>query len=117
MYLMVVVVAAVDAVDNVSLTQSGTISRCAYGCAEQKITRGGSWDVLPEHAACPLIFPRLFRLKISVFHKVFPTCVVSIIDRLEGCDQRQPQALSGWNDQALVITNTLGSLSDQRLAA
>jgi hypothetical protein len=29
MYLMVVVVAAVDAVENVSLTQSGPIWRCA----------------------------------------------------------------------------------------
>jgi len=54
MYLMVVVVAVVDPVDNVSFTKSGTISRCAHRCAEQEITRGGSWDALPDDAACPL---------------------------------------------------------------
>jgi hypothetical protein len=56
---MVVVVAAVDPVSNVSFTKSGLIWRCAYRCAEQKITRGGSWDGLPDVPACPLIIPKL----------------------------------------------------------
>jgi hypothetical protein len=50
---MVVVVAAVDVVENVSFTQSEQIWRCEYCCAEQKITRGGSWDGLVDDPACP----------------------------------------------------------------
>jgi len=44
MYFMVVVVAAVDAVDKVSLAKSEAIPGCGCRCADQKITRGGSWD-------------------------------------------------------------------------
>jgi hypothetical protein len=58
MYLVVVVVAAVDAVYNVSFTQSEAVWRCACRCAEQKITRGGFWDQLPADSAFPLIFPK-----------------------------------------------------------
>ena len=75
MYFMVVVVAAVDAVENVSLTKSELIQGCEYQCADQKITRGGSWDRQAADSACPLIIPRLSREKITVVHSVFPTCV------------------------------------------
>jgi hypothetical protein len=75
MYFMVVVVAAVDAVDNVSLAKSESIPQWAYRCADQKITRGGSWDRLAADRACPLIIPRPSREKITVVHSVFPTCV------------------------------------------
>ena len=75
MYFMVVVVAAVDAVENVSLTKSEPIRQWAYRCADHKITRGGSWDHLAAERACPLIIPRLSREKITVIHSVFPTCV------------------------------------------
>jgi hypothetical protein len=75
MYFMVVVVAAVDAVDNVSLAKSEPIPQCAYQCADHKITRGGSWDRLAADLACPLIIPRLSSEKITVVHSVFPTCV------------------------------------------
>jgi hypothetical protein len=77
MYFMVVVVAAVDAVDNVSLAKSEPIRRCAYRCVDQKMTRGGSWDELRGNPTCPLIIPRLSREKITVVHNVFPTCVLS----------------------------------------
>src|SRR5215208_3097157 len=76
MYFIVVVVAAVDAVDNVSLAKSGPVRRCAYRCVDQKITRGGSWDQPAADRACPLIIPRLSRPKITVVHSVFPTCVL-----------------------------------------
>jgi hypothetical protein len=59
MYLMVVVVAAVDVVHNVSLAQSEPIRRCAYLCAEKKITRGGSWDPLGAQHACPAFIPKM----------------------------------------------------------
>ena len=71
MYLMVVVVAAVDAVDDVSLTQSETFWRCAYRCEEQEITRGGSWDGLPDDPTLPLIIPRLPSPR-STFPQCFP---------------------------------------------
>jgi hypothetical protein len=77
MYFMVVVVAAVDAVENVSLTKSELIQGCEYRCADQKITRGGSWDLLLPDPLCPLIIPRLSNAKITVVHNVFPTCVLS----------------------------------------
>jgi hypothetical protein len=77
MYFMVVVVAAVDAVDNVSLAKSERIRRCVYRCVDQKITRGGSWDELRGNPTCPLIIPKLSREKITVVHNVFPTCVLS----------------------------------------
>jgi len=54
MYFMVVVVAAVDAVDNVSLAKSEPIPRCGYRCADQKITRGGFWDELSGNCDSPL---------------------------------------------------------------
>jgi hypothetical protein len=71
---MVVVVAGVDAVENVSLTQSGPIWRCAYRCAKLKITRGGFWDALPDDAACSLIFPKLSKPR-SVFSTMFSPLV------------------------------------------
>ena len=77
MYLMVVVVAAVDAVYNVSFTQSDAVWRWAYRCEEQEITRGGFWDQLPADSACPHDLPQTRQAKINVFHNVFPTCVPS----------------------------------------
>jgi hypothetical protein len=46
-------------VNNVSFTKSGPTWQCAYRCSEQKITRGGSWDGLPDDPARPLIIPKL----------------------------------------------------------
>jgi hypothetical protein len=117
MYLMVVVVAAVDAVEDVSLTQSETIWRCAYRCEEQEITREGSWDELPDDAALPLIIPRLSSPR-STFSTTFSPLVQQahslaaavlhwpVDDRLEACDQRRTlSACQIGDDQALVITN------------
>ena len=56
MFLMVVVVAAVDAVYNVSLSQSEPFQDCAYPCVEQKITRGGSWaQQRPQRPRPPIV--------------------------------------------------------------
>ena len=117
MYLMVVVVAAVDAVDDVSLTQSETIWRCAYRCEEQEITRGGSWDGLPDDPTLPLDHPQAAKPKINVF--LLPQCFPHLCgkhilccgslhcpveDRLEACDQRRTlSAVDGTT--TLVITN------------
>jgi hypothetical protein len=99
MYFMVVVVAAVDAVDNVSLAKSEPVRRCAYRCVDQKITRGGSWDGLRGNPTCPLIIPRLSREKITVVHNVFPTCVLSTFARFR--DQDVISLLTAMtNDQA-----------------
>ena len=74
MYLMVVVVAAVDAVYNVSFTQSEAVWRWAYRCEEQEITRGGFWDQLPADSACPLIFPKPVKPR-SMFSTMFSPLV------------------------------------------
>jgi hypothetical protein len=83
MYLMVAVVAAVDAVYNVSFTQSEAVWRCAYCCAEQKITRGGFWDQLPPDSACPLIFPKRVKPR-STFSTTFSPLVCQAHPRLTG---------------------------------
>jgi hypothetical protein len=127
MYLMVVVVAAVDAVENVSFAKSETIWWCGYCCAEQKITRGGSWDGLPEEPACPLIIPTLSNRRSPLSTMFSPLVWMYIIWRVRRAVRLKivrtlvikddPLVPDPRDDSALVIRNVLSQLSGPRPAA
>jgi hypothetical protein len=78
MYLMVVVVAAVEVVHNVSLAQSEPIRRCAYSCVEKKITRGGSWDPLTVQHACTPLIPKMLSPRSPLSTTLSPPVCLAI---------------------------------------
>ena len=105
MFLMVVVVAAVDAVHNVSLSQSEPFQDCAYPCVEQKITRGGSWDQQRPRRPLPLIVPILAAHDQALSTKLSPlVCLAKLwaISLPKGA-LRQAQGTPGQAQGALKI--------------
>jgi hypothetical protein len=71
MYLMVVVVAAVDAVDNVSFAQSDRIQPCVSLCRKENL-HGEDLGINCRLTRCSLSIPRRRDRLISVFHNVVP---------------------------------------------
>jgi hypothetical protein len=94
MFLMVVVVAAVDAVHNVSLSQSEPFRECAYPCVEQKITRGGSWDQQRAQRPRPPIVPTLAGHDQALSTKLSPLVCLAKLWAAELADGRT--STSSW---------------------
>ena len=74
--------------DNMSFAPSETIWQYAYRCAEQKITRGGSWDGLPGDPARPLIIPNLSSPRSALSTMFSPLVWMSLNWCLQCCAGR-----------------------------